>query len=252
MFHETWLNYVDECSIKRSTRIFVGIVSLISILTGDPENTHLYLLLTNSPNVDMKNYNLIRSKPLFIVILILFTTSIIIHSRIEMFKKQVDSQSKVEENYQEGNCEYSMNTGRIIICIGSILILIMVFYLFNIRIEMFKKQVDSQSKVRENYQEGNCEYSMNTGRIIICIGSILILIMVFYLSTIETEIEKFYIRRHESLALVQFFNMNVIPMILIVRNENMLHFFRNEIKTFSLYMVMCPLFVIYVLSCKQL
>ena len=200
MFHETWLNYVDECSIKRSTRIFVGIVSLISILTGDPENTHLYLLLTNNPHVDMKNDNLIRSKPLFIVILILFTTSIIIHYRIEMFKKQVDS----------------------------------------------------QSKVGENYQEGNCEYSLNTGRIIICIGSILILIMVFYLSTIETEIEKFYIRRHESLALVQFFNMNVIPIILIVRNENMLHFFRNEIKTFSLYMVMCPLFVIYVLSCKQL
>ena len=200
MFHGTWLNYVDECSIKRSTRIFVGIVSLISILTGDPENTHLYLLLTNNPHVDMKNDNLIRSKPLFIVILILFTTSIIIHYRIEMFKKQVDS----------------------------------------------------QSKVGENYQEGNCEYSLNTGRIIICIGSILILIMVFYLSTIETEIEKFYIRRHESLALVQFFNMNVIPMILIVRNENMLHFFRNEIKTFSLYMVMCPLFVIYVLSCKQL
>ena len=180
--------------------MFVGILSLISVLTGDRENTHLYLLLTDSPLVDMKNDNLIRSKPIFFVILILFTTSIIIHFRIEMFKKQVDS----------------------------------------------------QSKVRENYQEGNCEYSMNTGRIIICIGSILILIMVFYLCTIETEMEKFYIRRHESLALVQFFNMNVIPMILIVRNENMLHFFRNEIKTFSLYMVMCPLFVIYVLSCKQL
>ena len=200
MFHETWLNYIDESSIKRATRIFVGILSLISVLTGDRENTHLYLLLTDSPLVDMKNNNSIRSKPIFFVILVLFTTSIVIHSRIEIFKKQVDS----------------------------------------------------QSEAGENYQEGNCEYSMNTGRIIICIGSILILIMVFYLSTIETEIEKFYIRRHESLALVQFFNMNVIPMILIVRNENMLHFFRNEIKTFSLYMVMCPLFVIYVLSCKQL
>ena len=200
MFHGTWLNYVNECSIKRSTRIFVGIVSLISILTGDPENTHLYLLLTNSPHVDMKNYNLIRSKPLFIVILILFTTSIIIHSRIEMFKKQVDSQSKVGENYQEGNCEYSLNTGRIMICIGSILIMIMVFYLFNIR----------------------------------------------------TEIENLYLIRHESLALMQFFNLNVLPMILIVRNENMLNFFKNEIKTFSLYMVICPLFVIHVLSCKQL
>ena len=200
MFHETWLNYVDECSIKRSTRIFVGIVSLISILTGDPENTHLYLLLTNNPHVDMKNDNLIRSKPLFIVILILFTTSIIIHSRIEMFKKQVDSQSKVGENYQEGNCEYSLNTGRIIICIGSILSLIMVFYLFNIKI----------------------------------------------------EIENLYLRRHESLALMQFVNLNVLPMILIVRNDNMLNFFKNEIKTFSLYMVICPLFVIHVLSCKRL
>ena len=200
MFHETWLNYIDDSSIKRATRIFVGILSLISVLTGDRENTHLYLLLTDSHLVDMKNDSLIRSKPIFFVILVLFTTSIVIHSRIEIFKKQVDS----------------------------------------------------QSEAGENYQEGNCEYSMNTGRIIICIGSILILIMVFYLSTIETEIEKFYIRRHESLALVQFFNMNVIPMILIVRNENMLHFFRNEIKTFSLYMVMCPLFVIYVLSCKQL
>ena len=200
MFHETWLNYVDECSIKKSTRIFVGIISLISILPGDPENTHLYLLLTNSPHVDMGIDHLIRSMPLFIVILILFTTSIIIHSRIEMFKKQVDSQSKVGEKYKEGNCEYSMNTGRIIICIGSILILTMVFYLFNIR----------------------------------------------------TEIENLYLRRHESLALMQFFNLNVLPMILIVRNENILIFFKNEIKTFSLYMVICPLFVIHVLSCKQL
>ena len=200
MFHETWLNYVDECSIKRSTRIFVGIVSLISILTGDPENTHLYLLLTNSPHFDMENDHLIRSMPLFIVILILFTTSIIIHFRIEMFKKQVDSQSKVRENYQEGNCEYSMNTGRIIICIGSILILIMVFYLFNCR----------------------------------------------------TEIENLYLRRHESLALMQFFNLNVLPMILIVRNENMLHFFKNQIKSFSLYIIMCPLFVMHVLCCNKL
>ena len=200
MFHETWLNYIDESSIKRATRIFVGILSLISVLTGDRENTHLYLLLTDSPLVDMKNNNSIRSKPIFFVILVLFTTSIVIHSRIEIFKKQVDS----------------------------------------------------QSEAGENYQEGNCEYSMNTGRIIICIGSILILIMVFYLCTIETEMEKFYIRRHESLALVQFFNMNVIPMILIVRNENVQNFLKDEIKTLSLYMVICPLFVIHVLSCKQL
>ena len=117
---------------------------------------------------------------------------------------------------------------------------------------MFKKQVDSQSKVGENYQEGNCEYSMNTGRIIMCIGSILIVIMVFYLFNIRTEIENLYVRRHESLALMQFFNLNVLPMILIVRNENMLNFFKNEIKTLSLYMVICPLFVIHVLSCKQL
>ena len=93
MFHETWLNYIDESSIKRATRIFVGILSLISVLTGDRENTHLYLLLTDSPLVDMKNDNLIRSKPIFFVILILFTTSIVIHSRIEIFKKHVDSQS---------------------------------------------------------------------------------------------------------------------------------------------------------------
>ena len=200
VFHETWLNYIDESSIKRSTRIFVGILSLISVLTGDRENTHLYLLLTDSPLVDMKNDSLIRSKPLFFVILILFTTSIVIHYRIEIFKKQVDS----------------------------------------------------QSEAGENYQEGNCEYSMNTGRIIICIGSILILIMVFYLCTIETDMENFFIRRHESLALMQFFNMNVIPMILIVRNENMLHFFKNEIKSFSVYIIMCPLFVMHVLCCNKL
>ena len=93
---------------------------------------------------------------------------------------------------------------------------------------------------------------MNTGRIIMCIGSISILIIVLYLSNIKTEFEKLYFRRHEYLALIQFFNLNVIPMILIVTNEKMLHFFKNEIKTFSLYMVMCPLFVIHVLSCKQL
>ena len=177
--------------------MFVGIFSLISVLTGDQGNTNVYPLLSDS---DIKNDNLIRSKPFIIVILICLITSIVIHSKIEIFKKHVDS----------------------------------------------------QSEAGEKYQEGNCEYSMNTGRIIICIGSILILIMVFYLSTIETEIKKFYIRRHESLALVQFFNMNVIPMILIVRNENMLHFFKNQIKSFSLYIIMCPLFVMHVLCCNKL
>ena len=197
MFHQTWLNYVDEHSIKWSTRMFVLIFSLISALTGDQKNTNVYLLLSDS---DIKNDNLITSKPLFIVILICLTTSIVIHYKIEIFKKHVDSQSEAGEKYQEGNCEYSMNTGRIIICIGSILILIMILYMLNIR----------------------------------------------------TEIEDLYFRWHEGLALIQFFNLNVIPMIFIVRNVNMLHFFKNEIKTFSLYMVMCPLFVIHVLSCKQL
>ena len=170
---------------------------MISVLAGDQKNTNVYPLLSDS---DIKNDNLIRSKPFIIVILICLITSIVIHSKIEIFKKHVDSQSEAGEKYQEGNCEYSMSTGRIIICIGSILILILILYMLNIK----------------------------------------------------TEIENLYLRRHEALALIQFFNLNVIPMIFIVRNVNMLHFFKNEIKTFSLYMVMCPLFVIHVLSCKQL
>ena len=170
---------------------------MITVLTGDQKNTNVYPLLSDS---DIKNDNLIRSKPFIVVILICFITSIVIHSKIEIFKKHVDSQSEAGEKYQEGNCEYSMNTVRIIMCIGSTLILILILYMLNVK----------------------------------------------------TEIENLYLRRHKALALIQFFNLNVIPMIFIVRNVNMLYFFKNEIKTFSLYMVMCPLFVIHVLSCKKL
>ena len=125
------------------------------------------------------------------------------------------------------------------------------------KIEKFKKHVDSQRKFDQleggeaERQEGDivdCEFGTNTGKILIALGCVINLIVIIYMFNVTKEIE---IRRHEALLLIHFFNLNVLPMILVVRNENIFNFFKNEIKMKCLYIINFPLIVFNVIVCSN-
>ena len=124
------------------------------------------------------------------------------------------------------------------------------------KIEKFKKHVDSQRNFdrleeEEESQEMNtmdCELGTKgttTGRILVAIGCIINVIIIIYMFI---KIEDHAIRRLEALLLIHFFNLNVIPMILVMRNENIFNFFKNEIKMYSLFILHYPLLVFNVIS----
>ena len=122
------------------------------------------------------------------------------------------------------------------------------------KIEKFKKYVDSQREfdLLEKGQENNaadCELGLNTGRILASIGCIINTIIIVYMFK---KIEDHAIRRHEALLLIHFFNLNVIPMILVMRNENIFNFFKNEIKMYCLFILHYPLIVFNVIDSNKL
>ena len=118
------------------------------------------------------------------------------------------------------------------------------------KIEKFKKHVDSQRNFDqledgEESQEINtmdCELgTTTTGRILVAIGCIINTIIIIYMFI---KVKDHAIRRLEALLLIHFFNLNVIPMILVMRNENIFNFFKNEIKMYSLFILHYPLLVL--------
>ena len=124
------------------------------------------------------------------------------------------------------------------------------------KIEKFKKHVDSQRNFdrfeeEEDSQEMNtmdCELGTKgttTGRILVAIGCIINTIIIIYMFI---KVKDHAIRRLEALLLIHFFNLNVIPMILVMRNENIFNFFKNEIKMYSLFILHYPLLVFNVIS----
>ena len=125
------------------------------------------------------------------------------------------------------------------------------------KIEKFKKHVDSQREFDqlekgEESQEINateCELGMNTGRILVSIGCVINTIVIVYMFQ---KMDDHAIRRHEALLLIHFFNLNVIPMILVMRNENIFNFFKNEIKMYCLFILHYPLIVLNVIVCNRL
>ena len=124
------------------------------------------------------------------------------------------------------------------------------------KIEKFKKHVDSQRNF-DQLEEGEESQEINsidcelgnkgttTGRILVAIGCIINVIIIIYMFI---KIEDHAIRRLEALLLIHFFNLNVIPMILVMRNETIFNFFKNELKMYSLFILYYPLLVFNVIS----
>ena len=171
------------------TRIFVAIISILSELMGDFDNSNLYILLTEPDRLKISE-NLIHSKPILIVTFICSIISIFSHYKIEKFKKHVDSQRKFDQLEEVEECQEQDNE--------------------------------------------DCELGKNTGNIIIAVGCVINLIVIIYMFNITKEI---VIRRHEALLLIHFLDLNVIPMIFAVRNENIFNFFKNEIKMYCLFIL---------------
>ena len=116
---------------------------------------------------------------------------------------------------------------------------------------------ETQSYPNERVERRDCEFGMNTGRILLVIGCAMNVITIIYLLNDVTkegglEIEDLIIKWHEAAFLIHFFNLNVFPMIFILRNERIFNFFKNQIKTFSSYVICCPVIVFNVLTCNLL
>ena len=120
VFYQNIMNSLDECFVKRLVRSFVGIVSIISALISDLDNTFIYQQMTQ------KKLHQGLPKILFISPIFCVTILIVTQYKIEMFKKSVDVQAKfdqldVEMSNQENNrTNYNKNTVRIVLSLSSI------------------------------------------------------------------------------------------------------------------------------------
>ena len=119
----------------------------------------------------------------------------------------------------------------------AVAICLIILILTQYKIEMFKKSVESQAAQFDQLEactskEGNqdefyCKYNIkNTHRIEITVLSITFLELVF-MSLWETDsTDKLLLK----ILIVQFINTNVIPILFIVRNENMYTIFKYNIR----------------------
>ena len=187
-------------------------VGFISIMSGLQGDLENTSLYLLLTEKYMSSENLIRSKPIFVVSLICLTITIFTYYKIEMFKKYVDLKGK--------------------------------------RISL------KESEEHHERERRDCEFGLNTGRILLVIGCTMNMITIIYLLNDVTkeglEIEDLIIKWHEAAFLIHFFDLNVFPMIFILRNERIFKFFKNQIKTFCSYVICCPLIVLNVLTCNQL
>ena len=128
------MNSIDECFVKRLVRSFVCIISIISALISDLENTIVYEKQVTE--ISMRHDTLLQPAQAPKIILISAIVCVIIlivtQYKIEMFKKSVDVQAKFnqleeDENNQVSNrTNYNQNTVRIVLslsCVGLLLIL---------------------------------------------------------------------------------------------------------------------------------
>ena len=86
VFHPTYLS--NENLIKNITRCFISVISGLSILSSDLENSILYNLLSGK-----KPQALSISKPVIVSSAICIIAQIIVQYKLEIFKKTVDSRS---------------------------------------------------------------------------------------------------------------------------------------------------------------
>ena len=96
-------------------------------------------------------------------------------------------------------------------------ICLIILILTQYQIEKFKKSVDSQAQFDQ--------METSTNRIEICVLCISILIVLFTALLKTDSFDKIL----KKMLIVQFINTNVIPIIFIVRNENMCSYFKCNI-----------------------
>ena len=115
----------------------------------------------------------------------------------------------------------------------AVIICLIILILTQYQIEKFKKTVDSQAQfdqleeASDSSQEFDCNYSKitNTNRIEIGVLGISVLVVLF-MSLWKADS---HVKLQKTL-IVQFINTNVIPIIFIVRNENMYSIFKCNIR----------------------
>ena len=112
---------------------------------------------------------------------------------------------------------------------------------FDLQIEKYKKSVDSRGQFdqlevkprNENQESDNVEYNMSTGRILT--GMLIIIffgVLVLLVKFAKSYSYDFHIVRLIGSNIVMFILQIVIPVIIIVRSENVCVFFKNQVLKF--------------------
>ena len=191
VFYQNIMNSLDECFVKRLVRSFVGIVSIISALISDLENTVVYQQMTEKCTRHGILMQPDLPKMLFISLLVCVIILIVTQYKIEMFKKSVDAQAKFDQLDEDRNNQESIKTN----------------------------------------------YNKNTVRILLSLSFVglfffLLVLSSYYLTLSSPEYIHLLIT---SSTLIFVFNI-AIPVIYIVRNENLYHFCQCQImKIFKCY-----------------
>ena len=111
----------------------------------------------------------------------------------------------------------------------------------DLQIEKYKKSVDSRGQFdqlevkprNENQESDNVEYNMSTGRILT--GMLIVIffgVLVLLVKFAKSYSYDFHIVRLIGSNIAMFILHIVIPLIIIVRSENVCIFFRNQILKF--------------------
>ena len=112
---------------------------------------------------------------------------------------------------------------------------------FDLQIEKYKKSVDSRGQFdqlevkprNENQECDNVEYNMSTGRILT--GMLIVIffgVLVLLVKFAKSYSYDFHIVRLIGSNIVMFILQIVIPVIIIVRSENVCVFFKNQVLKF--------------------
>ena len=121
--------------------------------------------------------------------------------------------------------------------IFAVSICLIILILTQYQIEKYKKSVDSQVQfgqleASKGNQEFDCKYNItSTNRIeigVLCISVLVVLFMSLWTTDSTDKLLK-------RIVIVQFINTNVIPIIFIVRNENMYSYFKCKIMKLLCY-----------------
>ena len=204
VFYQNIMNSVDECFVRRLTRSFVGIISIISALFINLEYMVVYQEMTKE--------SMSRHGPpmmLLISAIVCVIVLIVTQYKIEMFKKSVDVRAKFdqleenESNQESKRTNMSTNDTNAISIWGF---------------------MDED----ENNQESNrTNYNKNTVRILLSISSVTLLFIILILGALSRPE---YIHLLIASSILNFINNVIIPVIYIVRNENLYHFCQCQIK----------------------